>query len=66
MPATEAAGATMTYSSAAPDSSMHAAAVNPGTGATANTGGNQPHENMQPYLVVNYCISLFGIFPSQT
>lgn len=27
-------------------------------------GGSQPHENMQPYLVVNYIISLFGVFPS--
>lgn len=30
------------------------------------TGGNQPHENMQPYLCVSYIISLFGIFPSPT
>lgn len=29
-------------------------------------GGNQPHENCQPYLCVNYIISLFGIFPSPT
>ena len=29
-------------------------------------GGSQPHDNMQPYLVVNFIISLFGIFPSQT
>lgn len=28
-------------------------------------GGNQPHENMQPYLTVNYCIALTGIFPSR-
>jgi len=28
-------------------------------------GGNQPHENRQPYLVVNYCIALQGIFPSR-
>lgn len=27
-------------------------------------GGNQPHENMQPFLVGNYCISMYGIFPS--
>ena len=26
-------------------------------------GGSQPHENMQPYLVINYIISLFGVFP---
>ena len=30
------------------------------------TGGSQPHENMQPYLGINYIISLFGIFPSPT
>jgi microcystin-dependent protein len=29
-------------------------------------GGSQPHENLQPYLCVNYIISLFGIFPSPT
>lgn len=29
-------------------------------------GGSQPHDNMQPYLAVNYIISLFGIFPSPT
>lgn len=29
-------------------------------------GGSQPHENMQPYLAINYIISLFGIFPQQT
>ena len=28
-------------------------------------GGSQPHENMQPYLCLNFCMSLFGIFPSQ-
>jgi microcystin-dependent protein len=28
-------------------------------------GGDQPHDNMPPYLAVNYIISLFGIFPSQ-
>lgn len=29
-------------------------------------GGSQPHTNLQPYLCVNYIISLFGIFPSPT
>lgn len=29
-------------------------------------GGSQPHENMQPYLCINFIISLFGIFPTQT
>ncbi|GAB2612196.1 phage tail protein [Belliella aquatica] len=30
------------------------------------SGGSQPHSNFQPYTVVNYIISLFGIFPSPT
>jgi microcystin-dependent protein len=29
-------------------------------------GGSQPHENLMPYLCLNFIISLFGIFPSQT
>ncbi|MDQ6481325.1 tail fiber protein [Dyadobacter sp. LHD-138] len=32
----------------------------------APTGGSQPHTNFQPYLCVNFIISLFGIFPSPT
>jgi microcystin-dependent protein len=34
--------------------------------ACTGIGGNQPHDNMQPYLAINFIISLFGIFPSQT
>lgn len=30
----------------------------------SNTGGSQAHENQQPYLALNYCIALQGIFPS--
>ena len=30
-----------------------------------NVGGSQPHENRQPYLVLNWCIALQGIFPSR-
>lgn len=30
-----------------------------------NTGGGQAHENMQPYIVVNFCIALQGLFPSR-
>lgn len=34
--------------------------------ATVSTvGGGQPHENRQPYLVLNVCIALVGIFPSR-
>jgi microcystin-dependent protein len=29
------------------------------------TGGAQPHDNMQPYLVMNYCIALQGVFPAR-
>jgi microcystin-dependent protein len=31
-----------------------------------NSGGSQPHPNQQPYLTINFCIALQGIFPSQT
>jgi len=34
--------------------------------AVGSVGGSQPHNNMQPYLVLNFCIALIGIFPSQT
>ena len=30
------------------------------------TGGNQPHNNMQPYLVLNFVISLQGVFPQRS
>jgi microcystin-dependent protein len=33
--------------------------------AVGSVGGNQPHENCQPFLCLNYIIALFGIFPSQ-
>lgn len=29
------------------------------------TGGSQPHDNMAPFLVISFIISLFGVFPSQ-
>jgi microcystin-dependent protein len=34
--------------------------------AVGPTGGSQPHENMAPFLCINFIISLFGVFPSQT
>jgi microcystin-dependent protein len=39
------------------------ATLNPGSISPA--GGSQPHDNFQPYLCLNFIISLFGIFPSQ-
>ena len=42
-----------------PDSNLAATAVTP-------AGGSQPHENTQPFLCINFIISLFGVFPSQT
>ena len=37
---------------------LHPAAISGG-------GGDQPHNNMQPYLTLNFCISLSGIFPQR-
>jgi microcystin-dependent protein len=47
------------YSGDAPSSNMASNAI-------SAIGGSQPHDNMQPYLCVNFIISLFGIFPSPT
>jgi microcystin-dependent protein len=33
--------------------------------ATTSVGNNQPHENRQPFLVINYIIALAGIFPAR-
>jgi microcystin-dependent protein len=44
------------FSSASPTVSMAQNLV-------GTSGGNQPHTNLQPYLCVNFIISLFGIFP---
>jgi len=34
--------------------------------AITPTGGSQPHQNCQPFLCINFIISLFGVFPSRT
>ncbi len=39
--------------------------VNMSAQAISPVGGSQPHTNLQPYLTINFIISLFGIFPSQ-
>jgi microcystin-dependent protein len=36
------------------------------TQIVSSVGGSQPHNNFQPYLCLDFIISLFGIFPSQT
>lgn len=46
------------FSTNAPDGTMNPAAI------TAQ-GGNQPHDNMMPFLTVSFIIALEGIFPSQ-
>ncbi|MBV9580461.1 MAG: phage tail protein [Chloroflexi bacterium] len=44
-----------------PSSDVFAAAA-----VTTAAGGNQSHSNMQPYGCVNFIISLFGVYPSQS
>ena len=40
------------------DATLHSATV-------GTSGGGQPHNNMQPYLTLNFCIALQGIFPQR-
>ena len=47
------------FINAQPTSTLSPQAVQP-------VGGSQPHDNMQPFLCINYIISLFGLFPSPT
>ncbi len=46
------------YTAAAPNAVMRADAVSP-------VGGSQPHNNMSPYLVLNFCVAIQGVFPSR-
>ena len=52
-----ATGSVNSYGSGNADQSMTA-------GALSSSGSSQPHDNMAPFLAVNYIISLSGIFPS--
>ncbi len=36
------------------------------SGALAPSGGSQPHNNMMPYLVLNFCIALQGVYPARS
>jgi microcystin-dependent protein len=47
------------YIQDAPSATMSPQAIGP-------AGGSQPHTNLSPYLCINFIISLFGIFPTQT
>jgi microcystin-dependent protein len=58
VPAAESAGATATYTKGNPDVVMNPLMIGP-------SGGSQPHDNMQPYTVVSFCIALEGIYPSR-
>jgi microcystin-dependent protein len=40
--------------------------INMDPAAIGSSGGSQPHDNMIPFLVINFILSQFGIFPSQT
>ena len=55
---TTLANANNLYSTAAPNVTLT-------PGSIGNTGGSQPHDNMSPYLVLNFVIALQGIFPSR-
>ena len=46
------------FTSVAPNTTLAA-------GATGSAGGGSPHNNMQPYLVMKYCIAVVGIFPAR-
>jgi microcystin-dependent protein len=47
------------YIQGAAETAMNPQAVTP-------RGGSQPHENCQPFLCINYIISLYGVFPPQS
>lgn len=47
------------FSSGTPNEQLAASAI-------GLAGGSQPHDNMLPFLAVNFIISLFGVFPSQS
>lgn len=55
----QTAGALFPYIADAPGLPMNPASITP-------VGGSQPHDNTQPFLCINYIISLFGLFPSPT
>jgi microcystin-dependent protein len=67
VPAIEAAGVTATYSSAgAPFTAMAPGAITvTGTATAATAGSSVPFSMLNPFVTLNYCIALEGIFPSR-
>jgi microcystin-dependent protein len=59
-PARAASAASAVYSA---NASANGQTMNPNM--LTVTGGSQPHENRQPFLVLNFCIALTGIFPAR-
>ncbi len=59
VPATIAQFGVRPYGTDAPTTTLQPGSIGP-------VGGSQPHTNFQPYLCINFIISLFGIFPSPT
>ncbi len=52
---------------AGPASNMYVASGGTNTApSTTIAGGNQPHNNLQPYLTLNFCIALQGVYPPRT
>nr|WP_313791253.1 tail fiber protein [Lacinutrix neustonica] len=62
-PAGRGISQTYGFNDATPDVALNAASNSVTIG---NNGGNQAHNNMQPYLAVNYIIALQGVFPSRS
>jgi microcystin-dependent protein len=59
LPGVSASATASPYGTDAPRTNLQPSSI-------SSTGGSQPHNNFQPYLCVDFIISLFGIFPSQT
>jgi microcystin-dependent protein len=58
LPATEATGGAPVYSSQAADGTMNPAMI-------GSAGNSQPHDNLSPYLCVNFIIAIQGVYPSR-
>ena len=59
VPGSSTGATTLPYGTDAPWTTLHPSSIGP-------VGGSQPHTNFQPYLCINFIISLSGLFPSPT